>query len=71
MAEERMVSFKLPEETVEGLKILATLSEQTQTEVIKALIEGAVTEHKEKIEAYKKSLAEFQKVKERNRIKRK
>lgn len=59
MGEAKLVNFRLQPEEQEGLRILAELTESTQTEIIRGLIRMELQKQDEAIQAYKKSMEQL------------
>ena len=61
MAELKPVSFKLFPNESEGLKVLAAITGETQSEIVRRLIGDELKRQKEAVDAYKKTLTEVKK----------
>jgi len=59
MAETKLVNFRLQPEEYEGLRILAELTERTQADIVRALINKELQKQQSAITAYKANVAEL------------
>ena len=57
MAETKLVNFRLSPKEYEGLKILSELTDRTQSDILRGLIQNELEKQKDIIAAYQKNMA--------------
>ena len=57
--EKKMANFRMTMEELESIKLLATIHDMSQAELIRYLINSEIKRQAEAIDAYQKSIAEI------------